>query len=70
MTDHYKKTVAYVDRQVGDEILEIETVDVLPRRGQPVTFADGDGKGDWDVYDVKRIDDTQFDALVELIRRT
>lgn len=59
------KTVAYIDRQVGDEILEIETVDVLPRRSQPVTI-----RGErWRVYDVKPINDTQFDAFVQVDRQ-
>lgn len=60
------KTVAYINRQVGDEILEVEAVDVLPRRGQPITFARGDAKGRWVVFDVKPLNDTRFDALVLL----
>lgn len=66
---HRDKTVAYIDRHIGDEILEIEAVDFLPRRGAPVTFKSGDGKGKWRVFDVKPTpNDSQLSALVYLDR--
>lgn len=65
MTKYADKTIAYVDREVGDEILDVEEVDVLPRRGQPVRVA---GER-FEVYDVKRVSDAKFDALVILDRR-
>lgn len=61
---HRDKTVAYIDRAVGDEILDIEAVDVLPRQGQPLKVANGD----WTVYDVQSVNDTVFDALVRVDR--
>lgn len=69
MSKYRDKTIAYVDREVGDEILETGKTDVLPRRGEPVSFPDGDGKGDWTVYDVRESDDAEFNAFVTLDRR-
>lgn len=58
------KTVAYVDRSNDDEIIEIEDVDVLPRRGQPVRIQSGEAKGNWRVWDVRPLNDAEFSAIV------
>lgn len=58
------KTVAYVDRNNDDEIIEVTDVDVLPRRGQPLKIGNGTAKGNWRVWDVKPVADAKFTALV------
>lgn len=63
--EHRDKTVAYIDRSVGDEILDIEAVDVLPRQGQPLKVANDN----WTVFDVQPVNDAVFDALVRVDRR-
>ena len=67
MTHYADKTIAYIDRNYADEILEIEVVDFLPRRGQPLTlvtpFADH-----WIIFEVKLLTDSVFTALVYLGR--
>lgn len=68
MNEYRDKSIAYIDREVGDEILETSKTDVLPRRGQRVSFRDGDGKGNWKVYDVRESDDVEFNAFVTLER--
>lgn len=62
---HRDKTVAYIDRSIGDEILGIEAVDVLPRQGQPLKV----GGDNWTVFDVREVVDEIFDALVRVDRR-
>lgn len=67
MTNYADKTIAYIDRNFADEIMEIEVVDFLPRRGQPLTlatpFADR-----WIVFEVKLLTDSVLTALVYLGR--
>lgn len=67
--DKYRdKSIAYIDREADDEILETAKTDMLPRRGERVSFRDGDGKGNWTVYDVREFDDAEFNAFVTLER--
>lgn len=62
------KVVAYIERQVGDEVLAMDAVDVLPRPGQSIML--GSPRPDWfRVYDVKPVHDTVFDALVYVDRQ-
>lgn len=66
MNNYRDKTIAYVDREVGDEILATEQTDVLPRRGQPVDVAGEQ----WTVYDVQQVtQDTVYDGLIFLEKR-
>lgn len=65
-----RKAIAYVDRDVHDEVLEIGEVEVLPARGATIYFADGDARGLWSVWQVKPLTDAVFDADVILERMT